>query len=152
LFTAVAANANGIDPTKISLPKGPGSIEGLATSNFSPSLASGAASYDIPIVVPPGAAGFGPNLALAYDSGGGLTEIGIGWRVTGAPKIERRTEDGLPRFDESDRFELEGLGITSPLVMVKDGVYRPSIEDGSFVRLTRSPDGATWEARTKAGR
>jgi hypothetical protein len=65
LFTAVAvaiamalapalASANGLEPTRISLPKGPGSIEGLGR-NFTPSLASGTASYGVDIAVPPGA-------------------------------------------------------------------------------------------------
>jgi hypothetical protein len=31
------------------------------------------------------------------------------------------------------------------------GIFRPSIEDGSFVRVRRSADGTDWEARTKAG-
>jgi RHS repeat-associated protein len=150
-FVAPLAIASGVDPTKISLPKGPGSIEGLATADFSPSLATGQASYRIPIVVPPASGAFGPDLALAYDAGGGLTEVGVGWRISGVPKVRRRTEEGLPRFDANDTFELVGLGIPSPLLEVGDGVFRPSVEDGSFVRLERSPDGATWEARTKAG-
>src|ERR1043165_722953 len=92
VLTSLGAHASGIDPTKISVPKGPGSIEGLASADFSPSLSSGAASYDIPIAVPPASAGFGPSIALAYDSSGGATEIGIGWRIAGIPKIRRRTE------------------------------------------------------------
>ena len=143
--------ASGVDSTKISLPKGPGSIEGLATADLSPSLASGSASYAIAIAVPPSSAGFGPKLSLAYDSGGGLTEIGIGWRLAGVPKMRRRVEDGLPRFDETDTFELVGLGIPCPLVEVAADFFGPGYEDGSFVRVERGQDGDTWEARTKAG-
>ncbi|HEX7670493.1 MAG TPA: SpvB/TcaC N-terminal domain-containing protein, partial [Polyangiaceae bacterium] len=137
----------------MSLPKGPGSIEGLATADFAPSLATGSSSYEIAIAVPPASAGFGPRIALAYDSGGGVTEIGIGWRVIGTAKVKRRTEDGLPRFDDTDSFGLVGLGTPSELLEVTPGTYRPSVEDGSFVRLGRSEeDRDTWEARTKAGR
>lgn len=150
-FAGARARANGIDPTKISLPKGPGSIEGLASANFSPSLSSGSASYEIPIAVPPASAGFGPKLCLAYDSSGGVSEIGIGWRIGGIPKIRRRTENGLPRFDDTDPFELVGIGIASDLVEVAPGLFRPAVEDGSFVRVERSADGTEWEARTKAG-
>lgn len=150
-LASASARASGVDPTKVSLPKGPGSIEGLASADFSPSLSTGAASYEVPIAVPPGSAGFGPKLSLSYDSGGGVTEIGIGWRISGTPKIRRRTEDGLPHFDDTDSFELVGVGIPSALVEVSKGIFRPAFEDGSFVRVERSPDGEMWEARTKAG-
>jgi hypothetical protein len=68
-------------------------------------MATGSASYEIPIAVPPASAGFEPKLALSYDSGGGLTEVGLGWRISGVPKLRRRTQDGLPNFDDSDRFD-----------------------------------------------
>ncbi|HVU01415.1 MAG TPA: FG-GAP-like repeat-containing protein [Polyangiaceae bacterium] len=149
LFSSVSARASGVDPSRISLPRGPGSVEGLAMSDLSPSLATGSATHDVPIAVPPGAGSFGPKLSLSYDSAGGITEIGIGWKVSGLPAVRRRTADGLPRFDETDTFEVTGLGASSELLEVSEGVFRPRIEDGSFVRLSR--DGDTWEARTKAG-
>ncbi len=64
----VFAHATGIDPTHISLPKGPASIEGLGR-NFVPSLSSGTSFYGIDIAGPPAVAGFGPKLSLEYDSG-----------------------------------------------------------------------------------
>jgi len=146
-----SARASAVDPTKVSLPKGPGSIEGLATADFSPSLSTGSASYEVAITAPPASGGFGPKLALSYDSGGGVTEIGIGWRISGTVKIRRRTEDGLPAFDEADPLELLGIGIPSDLLEVSSGTLRPAVEDGSFVRVARSEDGARFEARTKAG-
>jgi RHS repeat-associated protein len=145
------ALADTVNSTRISLPKGPGSMEGLATPDFAPSLASGTASYEVPISVPPGSAGFGPHLSLAYDSGGGATEVGIGWRIAGAPKIRRRTENGLPVFDDTDAFEIVGLGIPCDLLEVAPSVFRPEYEDGSFVRATRGGGGDVWEARTKSG-
>ncbi|HEX3593714.1 MAG TPA: FG-GAP-like repeat-containing protein, partial [Polyangiaceae bacterium] len=151
LFVAHAAAADSVNATKLSLPKGPGSIEGLASADFAPSLASGSASYGVPIGVPPASAGFGPSLSLAYDSSAGLTEVGIGWRVAGAAKVRRRLEDGLPRFDDTDTFELVGLGIPCELLEVSPGVFRPEYEDGSFVRAERDDDGRHWEVRTKSG-
>lgn len=148
---ARTAGASGVDPTHISLPKGPGSIEGLASQDFVPSLSSGTASFSIPIAVPPGASGFGPSLSLAYDSGGGITEVGMGWRLSGVARIRRRIEEGLPRFDASDTFELLGVGIPSELLEVAPGTFRPEHEDGSFVRVQRSAGGKEWEARTKSG-
>src|SRR5258708_4993518 len=134
------ALAGGIEPTHISLPKGPGSIEGLGR-NFVPSLASGTAAYGVDIAVPPSAGGFGPKLSLDYDSGGGASEIGRGWHLGGVPRIRRRTENGLPRFDATDAFELVGLGIPGDLIEMSPGTFRPQEESGAFVRVQRSPDG-----------
>jgi RHS repeat-associated protein len=150
LVASVAAGS-GVDPTKISLPRGPGSIEGLGTADVSPSLSTGSASYEVAIAVPPASGGFGPSVALAYDSGGGVTELGMGFRLAGIPKLRRRTEGGLPRFDGSDTFELVGLGASSALLEIEPGVFRPELEDGTFVRVVRDASGTRWEARTKAG-
>ena len=148
LVIALPARAE-LDSTRLSLPKGPGSIEGLASADFTPNPASGQASYSIPIVVPPAARSFGPSLSLSYDSAAGVSELGVGWRLGGVPSVRRRTEDGLPRFDETDTFEVVGLGIPSELLEVGPGIYRPRYEDGSFARAER--DAERWEVRTKAG-
>ena len=150
VLSAKPALASGVDPTRISLPKGPGSIEGLGR-NFSASLASGTSSYGLDIAIPPAVGGFGPKTSLDYDSGGGVGELGIGWRLGGIPSIRRRTENGLPRFDESDVFELSGFGIPADLLEVAPDVYRPEHESGSFVRVQRASDGQRWEARDKSG-
>src|SRR5690606_885505 len=112
---SMQAAASGVDPTKLSLPSGPASIEGLGRS-FEPSLSTGTASYGIDIAVPPAAAGFAPRLSLDYDSGGGVSELGMGWRLGGVPAIRRRVQDGLPRFDDGDAFEVAGLGLASDLL------------------------------------
>lgn len=138
-----------VGSARISLPKGPGSIEGLAGADFTAQLSSGQASYSIPVLVPPAARSFGPNLTLAYDSGAGVSEIALGWRLAGTLSIRRRTQDGLPRFDESDAFEVVGLGSPSELLEVGAGVFRPRFEDGTFLQVRRA--GESWEVRTKAG-
>ncbi len=140
-----------VSSTKLSLPKGPGSIEGLASADFAPKLATGNASYSVEIALPPGARGLKPKLALAYDSGGGVSEMGIGWRLSGVAKIQRRTNEGLPRFDETDRFEVAGLGTPADLIEVDAGVFRPQYEDGTFLRAKRSASGDVWEVRLKSG-
>jgi RHS repeat-associated protein len=144
------AKASGVDPTRISLPKGPGSIEGLGRS-FSPSLSSGTASYGVSIAVPPGVNGFVPDLSLDYDSGGGVSDVGLGWSLSKLPKIRRRTDNGLPKFTDADPFEITGMGIPSDLLEVSPGVFRPQYESGAFVRVKRSADGSSWEARDKSG-
>src|SRR5512133_2930291 len=150
IFLVPEAHAASIQAPRLSLPNGPGSIEGLGR-NFTPSLASGTASYGIDIAVPPAIAGFGPSLSLDYDSGGGVSEGGLGWRLGGLASLRRRTEDGLPKFDASDKFELTGLGAPSVLLEVSPGVFRPEHESGAFIRVRKSADGIQWEARDKTG-
>jgi RHS repeat-associated protein len=148
-LTVPARASNGLEPTHISLPSGPGSIEGLGR-NFAPSLASGTASYGVDIAVPPSASGFEPHLSLDYDSSGGVTELGMGWRLSGLPRIRRRTENGLPRFTASDPIEISGMGVPCDLLQVAPGTFRPEYESGAFVRVQQAgADG--WQARDKSG-
>jgi hypothetical protein len=75
-----AADKSAVGPSAISVPKGPGSIEGLGES-FQPSLNTGTASYGIGLQVPPGTAGHGPGVRLSYEGGGGNGPLGIGWNL-----------------------------------------------------------------------
>lgn len=146
----LARASSSSDPGRLSLPRGPGSIEGLGRS-FTTSQATGTASYGVDIALPPGAAGFSPRLSLEYDAGFGVSEVGMGWRLGGLPRIQRRVDEGLPRFDGEDTFEWAGGACSSPLVEVATRTYRPQFECGSFLRVRRSSDGASWEAKDKAG-
>jgi len=76
---------------------------------------TGAATYTVPIVLPPGTAGTAPTLSLDYSSQerGGL--LGVGWTLSGLPSITRcpRTmaQDGAIggiNYDANDRFCLDG--------------------------------------------
>ena len=150
IFAGRTSQASGVDPTKISLPSGPASIEGLGR-NFAASLASGTASYGVDIAVPPAAGGFAPHLSLDYDGGGGVSELGLGWRLGGLLSIRRRVDQGLPRFDKTDTLELSGAGIPSDLLEMPDGYFRAQYESGGFFRVQLSKDGTQWEARAKSG-
>ena len=69
----------GVSPNTISLPSGPGSIEGLDES-FQPMLNTGSTRYSVKITLPPGAGGHTPGLTLNYERGKGNGPAGIGWR------------------------------------------------------------------------
>ncbi len=75
----------------------------------------GAASYRLPLWVPPGRAGMQPALALQYNSRDGNGLLGMGFSLAGLSRISRcaRTvaQDGATapvRFDVSDAFCLDG--------------------------------------------
>ena len=94
--------------------------------------------------LPPGTAGLAPSLALTYDSGSGNGRLGIGWSL-GLSVIQVQTEKGLPRYEGTDRFLLDG----AELVPVGGGAYRPKLE-GRFVRVRRSGD--HWEVDSPDGK
>ncbi len=151
----------------ISLPKGGGAIRGMG-EKFAANPVTGTGSMHVPIATSPGRSGFGPHLALSYDSGAGNGPFGFGWSL-GLPQIIRKTEKGLPRyFDgvESDVFILSGSEDLVPLLNPNGSRfedtdsepgftihrYRPRIE-GLFARIerwTRRSDGDVhWRSISK---
>ena len=126
---------------------------------FAANPVTGTGSMTVPIATSPGRSGFGPQLALSYDSGAGNGPFGFGWNLS-LPAITRKTDKGLPQYldgQESDVFILSGaedlvpiltqnaLGQRVPEVLpprTVDGMtytvhrYRPRIE-GLFARIER---------------
>ncbi len=73
----------------------------------------------IPIATSPARQGFGPQLALSYDSGSGSGPFGLGWSPS-LPRITRKTDKGLPTYqdsEESDVFILSGAEDLVPVVV-----------------------------------
>ena len=95
----LADDKSGVTPNTISVPTGPGAIEGLGES-FQPSLNTGTASYGISLKVPPGTAGHAPPLRLAYEGGGANGPLGFGWSLL-LPCVQRRSDLGIPRYLDS---------------------------------------------------
>src|SRR5258708_18252515 len=96
-------------PPTISLPKGGGAIRGMG-EKFAANPVNGTGSMSVPIATSPGRSGFGPQLSLSYDSGAGNGPFGLGWNLS-LPSITRKTDRGLPKYqdaDESDVFILSG--------------------------------------------
>jgi len=152
---------NGVSPTTISLPSGPGSIEGLGSS-FQPMLNTGSARYSIAIAVPPGTAGHVPSLTLQYDSGLAASAIAPGWTI-GPGSISRNVDKGIPRYvdgnngldddfdneiDEIDENDIFVGPDGEELVRIDEVLYRARIE-GGFGRFRRLNDG--WEVDLKNG-
>ena len=163
-----------VTPPVISLPKGGGAIRGIG-EKFAANPVTGTGSMTVPIAASPGRSGFGPQLALSYDSGGGNGPFGFGWNLS-LPAITRKTDKGLPRYndlEESDVFILSGAEDLVPVLVKKNGGweqdsvpprvvdnktyiikrYRPRIE-GLFARIERwtnpdKPEETFWRSISK---
>ena len=136
------ADKSGTRPNVLSVPGGPGSVQGLGES-FEVTLNSGSVTETVALELPPGTAGMTPRLALVYDSGAGNGPVGLGWALS-VPTVQVQTDKGLPRYDGTDRFLYEG----AELVPLADGTFRLKNE-GAFVRARRSGDG--WEVDLPSG-
>ncbi len=135
----------------LSLPKGGGAISGMG-EKFAANPVTGTASLSVPIPTSPGRSGFGPALALSYDSGHGQGPFGLGWSLS-LPAITRKTDKGLPQYcdaAESDVFILSGSEDLVPVLLPSGErfedtnsapgftihLYRPRVE-GLFARIER---------------
>jgi hypothetical protein len=117
----------GFAAPSISLPKGGGAIRGIG-EKFAANPVSGTGTFTVPIVASPGRSGFGPQLALSYDSGTGNGPFGFGWHL-GLPAITRKTDKGLPRYEdvtESDVFVLSGAEDLVPVFTEAGGSWQPT--------------------------
>src|SRR2546425_4126805 len=164
-----AASGNPAAAPVISLPKGGGAIRGIG-EKFAANPVTGTGSLSIPIFTSPGRSNFSPQLSLSYDSGAGNGPFGFGWQLS-VPAISRKTDKGLPRYqddDESDVFILSGAEDLVPVLSrtnsretlpkEKNGIaytvyrYRPRIE-GLFARIERwrnnKTGGTHWRSISK---
>jgi RHS repeat-associated protein len=111
-------------------------------------LGTGAASYALPLKVPPGRGGMEPQLSLTYSSQSKWGVTGYGWALAGLDHIGRSTKNGVPTYDGSDVFQWNG----EPLLMGADGHYHTGRE--RFVRVDNvggSGPGSYWIATQKSG-
>jgi hypothetical protein len=146
-------NKSGTASQVISHPKGGGAITGLGET-FSPDLHTGTGNLSVPIGIPPGRAGFQPELTLVYSTGHGNGLFGLGWTLS-VPGVSRDTSKRVPVYDDGeDVFVLSGA---EPLVAVASSSshatrYRPRTE-GLFARITHARTGQAdyWEVRSRSG-
>jgi hypothetical protein len=102
----------------------------------------GAATYTLPIAVPPGVGGVQPRLELVYNSQRGNGPLGVGWALSGLSAITRcpqtLAQDGMRgavNYDANDRFCLDSqrLQVVEKTYGVKTARYRTEIESYSSV-------------------
>jgi hypothetical protein len=129
-------------------------FNGALSGNFSVQP-SGASSYVLPIVVPPGTAGVQPRISLSYNSQAGNGIAGWGWSLEGVSSISRCNktieQDGVIRgvdYTGNDGYCLDG----QRLIEIGDNQYRTERTD--FRRIERMNGGVcgTWfQVSTQAG-
>lgn len=123
---------------------------------------SGAATYSIPIQVPPGIAGMQPKLSLEYNSQAGNGIMGMGWSLAGLSSITRCPQTiaqdgvrGVLKADLDDRFCLDGqrLTVVSGAYGAAGSEYRTEIESFSQVTAYGSAGSgpAYFVVKNKAG-
>jgi RHS repeat-associated protein len=124
-------------PPTLSLPKGGGAIKGIG-EKFAANPVTGTGSISVPIATSPGRSGFAPQLSLSYDSGAGNGIFGLGWTLS-VPAMTRKTDKGLPRYQdaaESDVFILSGTEDLVP-VLREDGTVEEIVRNGYRIRNYR---------------
>ncbi|WP_171037351.1 SpvB/TcaC N-terminal domain-containing protein [Pseudoalteromonas phenolica] len=122
------------------------SVNNIGTIKGQAGVSGGAASYHIPIDLPPGRAGIQPNVSLNYSSRSGNGIAGVGWSLSAGQSItrcpatfaqDRFTQN--PQYNGNDKLCLNG----QRLVIADGGTYGASgaiyrTEIDSFVRVTQS--------------
>jgi RHS repeat-associated protein len=150
----------------VSLPKGGGAIHSIG-EKFAANPVTGTGSMSVPISVSPGRSGLSPQLSISYNSGNGNNILGFGWSLSLA-SITRKTDKGLPRYndtDESDVFILSGSEDLVPVLKPDNRPYEDTVSapgytiqryqpriDGIFARIerwTRKDGDIHWRSYSK---
>ena len=141
-----------ITAQKVSLPKGGGAIQGIGET-FQASEFTGTASLSIPIGTS-SCRGFEPAISVDYSSGSGNGSFGLGFNVS-IPKISCKTSKGLPKYDGSDTFLLNGDDLVPIVGGKREEIanninyrvlsYRPRME-GLFATIEQwiAPEGNSY--------
>ncbi|MBL8919181.1 MAG: VCBS repeat-containing protein [Myxococcaceae bacterium] len=152
-LTAIAQANAGVSDERVSLPQAPGSVSGVG-ENASVEGNHGGFQFQVPVEVPPGFPSVTPDVSLSYSSMGGASVVGLGWTMA-TPSIERHTARGLPKYDTTDRFAVDGA---SELVQVASSTQGPVFRarfEGGFVRYTwlgsGTGEGGSWKAEYPNG-
>ena len=130
-----------VEAPQLTLPKGGGALRAIA-EKFALNPVTGTGAVTVPIATSGGRSGFGPRLGLAYDSGAGNGPFGLGWTLP-IETISRKTDKGLPQYDDedaSDVFILSGSEDLVPVLVASGGAWRRDV-------FTRTVYGQQYEIR-----
>lgn len=149
-LASFAVDKSGVSPNTISLPNGPGSLEGLGEA-FQPSLNSGTGKQRFPLELPAGTPGPTPQVVLRYEGGSGNGVLGYGWSLS-RRYIQRQTDQGIPLYqDDPDSADAFINGLKEELVPVEQNGRTNFFceNEGPFLRYRRVGD--HWEGTLPNG-
>jgi len=122
-------------------------------------VSGGAATYSLPLVVPPGRNGMTPSLSVNYSSKGGNGILGVGWSLSVGSSIYRcpqtlaqDTKNHAVDFSNNDRLCLDGqrlMKVSAGTYWATNAEYRT--EQDSFAKITKT-SASTFIVQTKSGR
>ncbi len=151
ILDQISASPVAIDP-EVSNQVGAGPIPG------SGGVSGGSATYNLPLVVPPGRNGMTPSLSVNYSSKGGNGILGVGWSLSVGSSIYRcpqtLAQDGAIKpvtLSNDDRLCLDGqrlMKISGTDYFTTGAQYRT--EQDSFAKIVKTSTGFT--VYTKSGR
>jgi RHS repeat-associated protein len=140
-YTSLYTSSNFTKTIDVSKPVG--------TVNASAAIASGSATYTIPVYTPPGTNGLKPQINITYNSQADNGVVGYGWSIAGLPVISRTGRNlfynGLVSpvsYTSTDAFMLDGVRL-NPISGSNGGngtIYAGDAE--SFSRITSYTSGS----------
>lgn len=134
----------------------------MATNGAPGVSPNGAATYSIPIVVPPGIGGIEPKLSLEYASNGANGLLGVGWSLNGLSAITRcpatKAVDGTNgaiNFKSGDKFCLAGQRLIAATGSygAPGSTYRTELDGFSLITAngTTGTGPSSFTVKTKQG-
>jgi hypothetical protein len=140
-FPSMAGVRNGLPPDPFVAARSPSD---RSTSPADPAISESTGSVELalPIEVPPGPAGFTPDLSLLYSSHSGSDgPFGLGWNLT-LGEIHCTARFGVPDYADCPQYELNGELLVGP-----DGAghYHTFIETFQRIRKLPYTGGDGWE-------
>ena len=125
---------------------------------------SGAATYNVPIAIPPGTAGVQPDISLSYNSQSGIGIAGKGWSLSGLSSISRcpktKAQDGIKggvEMNATDVYCLDGQKLIKIYenLNVTEGDplrrFKTETDDYSEIKLIKKTGGNYFRVETKSG-
>jgi RHS repeat-associated protein len=118
---------------------------GFSAEVFHSDLFTGAATFAVPLSLPPGVSGMTPSITLSYNSGAGNGWLGVGWGLDfGFIGRSAKVPGGFMIQIPGAVSELVGINVDSSGI----GEYRTQTD--TFLKITF--DGLVWTVREKSGR
>ena len=126
----------------------PGNVIGLSAGQFKVTE-TGAATYSIPLSLPPATAGVAPQVGLTYSSQGGEGILGMGWNISGLSAIARCPKsiaidgkiDGI-KYNSSDAFCFNGQRLILNTNSANE--YHTEIDNFSVIKAYSGTNGPSY--------